>query len=201
MKKLLYTLIALLLFVGMSNGSELSTLVAEHDATQLLLADGTSEIDTTLENVRGGVVNIYQGSWRTARCTTPDADPTTWTQAAHNVFSVSGPVIIHSAIGVCGQTLVGAGTIEFGQATAGTDLLIDQVADATALATNDVWCGVTTDVVLPGGAIGAGETFAFNTSTLEIVVGTANITDGWITFYVTYMALTATAKIDSVAWD
>ena len=211
MKKLLYILLFLFVAGVLSFAtiytirpawaSEYSVLLAAITTVDDFVDTEIATIDTEVGVIDGIVDNIYLGTWRIARCTPPDGSTTTWTQAAHNVFSVTGPVIIHSAVAFCTETLVGAGTIEFGEAGAGTDLLLDQVANATALATNDVWCGVTTDAVLLGGAIGAGETYAFGTCTLELVVGTADITDGTIAIYVTYLPLTATASIDSVAWD
>jgi len=158
-------------------------------------------IDTEVGVIDGIVDNIYLGTWRIARCTTPDGSATAWTQAAHNMFSVTGPCLIRPPIAYCFEDLVGAGTIEFGEATGGTDLLIDQVADATTLDANEIWCGITADVTATMGAIGAGETYGVGSCTLELVVGTANITNGSIAIYIPYLPLRSAAKIDSVEWD
>lgn len=157
--------------------------------------------DSEIATIDGIVDNIYLGTWRIARCTTPDGSATAWTQAAHNMFSVTGPCLIRPPIAYCFEDLVGAGTIEFGEATGGTDLLIDQVADATTLDANEIWCGITADVTATMGAIGAGETYGVGSCTLELVVGTANITNGSIAIYIPYLPLRSAAKIDSVEWD
>ena len=139
---------------------------------------------------------------KTVTCTTPDGSTTTWTQAAHNMFGITGGAVkIISVVAYCNESLVGAGTIEFGEATAGTDLLLDQVADATTFDINEIWCGSAADVTGIGGASGYSDSFMFGTSTLELVVGTADITNGSFQIIIEYLPMTATASIDSVVWD
>lgn len=180
--------------------------IGDIDRVEDYIDSEITTIDSEVGVIDGIVDNIYLGTYRVARCTAPDGASTTWTQAAHNMFSVVGPNHIIAVVGFCNETLVGAGTIEFGEATGGTDLLLDQVANATTLAGGDIWCGVTADVVLPLGAIGAGESYAVGTCTLELVVGTADITDGQLAIMIIYLPLPSgfsgvTSSIDSVAWD
>ena len=118
------------------------------------------------------------------------------------MFGITGgPVEILSVTAWCSESLVGAGTVEFGEATAGTDLLLDQVADATTIDIGEIWCGSATDVTGIGGVAGYSDPFMFGTATLELVVGTADITDGVVTLVIKYLPLLSTASIDSVVWD
>jgi len=63
------------------------------------------------------------------------------TKSTQTLFTVTGSVLVR-IFGVVTTTLVGAGTLEVGVvgATAG---LIAQVADATTLATSDIWLAAT----------------------------------------------------------
>ena len=63
------------------------------------------------------------------------------TQASFTLFTVTGEVLVR-IFGVCTLTLVGAGTLEVGVA-GNTAALLAQIADATILATNEIYNDAT----------------------------------------------------------
>ncbi|HQF70483.1 MAG TPA: hypothetical protein PLH39_04295 [Promineifilum sp.] len=112
------------------------------------------------------------------------------------LFTVTGAVAINITA-ICTETLVGAATLECGTpgATAG---IIAQIANATALATGEIWYDGTPTTVLDtlaasmlGFVIGDG-------ADIQLTVGAANITDGTIEFTVFWTPLTANGNVVAV---
>jgi hypothetical protein len=98
------------------------------------------------------------------------------TSDPYTIFTVTGTVLVR-VFGVCGLTLVGAGTIEVG-ITGATAVIIAQVADATALATGEIWLDAS-----PTTKTEAVPAQMICSSDIILTVGAANITDGNITMY------------------
>lgn len=95
------------------------------------------------------------------------------------LFTVTGDVRIKVSA-ICTETCVGAGSIEVGIAGA-TATIIAQLVDATDLVTGEIWHDPTPDAsielssVFPANIIAAG-------ADVILTVGSANVTDGTITF-------------------
>ena len=155
-------------------GTSLVSLVKQNAAALVVIDDFIdSEVNTIVDKLTAGVTQI-------ATVTSVDGSATTWTQAAHRLFTVTGTAMVR-VFGVIAETLVGAATIEVGVAGA-TAGLIAQVADATTLATGDIL------------AIVSG-------IDIDIVVGTADVTDGQIVFYCEWKPISVGATVVAAVWD
>lgn len=108
------------------------------------------------------------------------------------LFTVTGDVLVW-LVGVCKETLVGAGTIEVG-VTDATASLLAQIANATTLAINEGWQDAT-----PSLAEGVSPAYHVIGGGLDIIqtVGTANITDGQIDYYCYWVHLSNDGKVVS----
>jgi len=124
------------------------------------------------------------------------------TKAVMPIFKVTGTVLLR-IFGVCKLTLVGAGTIEVGLAgnTAG---LIAQIADATTLATGEIWndataagapIGLLSDVLGPYIVTDAG---AATPATIDEKVATADITAGGLFYICLWRPLTPNGNVESL---
>lgn len=124
------------------------------------------------------------------------------TKAVMPLFKINGTVLVR-IFGVCKATLVGAGTIEVGFAgnTAG---LIAQIADATTLATGEIWndataagapIGLLSDVLGPYIVSDAGSA---TPATIDEKVATADITAGGLFYVCLWRPLTVGSKVESL---
>ena len=124
------------------------------------------------------------------------------TKAVMPLFKVTGDVLLR-IYGVCKLTLVGAGTIEVGVA-GNTAALIAQIANATGLATGEVWndstptaAGVSifTDVLGPYLVTDAGATGGI---TINEKVTTADITAGGLYYVCLWRPLTPDGNVEAL---
>ena len=112
------------------------------------------------------------------------------------LFTVTG-LVKAKVIAICEQTLVGAGTIELGT-TINTAGLIAQIADATTLATGEIWHDATPDasVELVTGTTSYPEKFV--NQDIKLKIGTAAITAGRIRIVVQWAPVTRNSKVVSL---
>lgn len=124
------------------------------------------------------------------------------TKAVMPVFKVTGDVLMR-IYGVCKLTLVGAGTIELGVA-GNTAALIAQIANATTLATTEIWTDSTpttpnvdllSDVLGPYIVTDAG---ASGGVTIDEKVGTADITAGGLYYVCLWRPLTPDGNVEAL---
>ena len=143
------------------------------------------------------LTTMYQYTPRFVSVATVDGSSTAWTQAAHRLFTVTGTALVR-VFGVVTKTLVGAGTLSVGVQGA-TNGLIATVVDATTLVTGDILANSGTATLIPLGQIN--EYAAVSGVDIKITVGTANITDGQITFYCQYIPVSAGATVAVAIWN
>jgi hypothetical protein len=112
------------------------------------------------------------------------------TQNPYTIFTVTG-VVKATVFGVCGLTIVGAGTIEVG-VTGDTAVLLAQIANATDLATGELYVDAT-----PTTKVQAPVADQIITGGLDILftAGTADLTAGNITFYCIWEPLSSGATV------
>jgi hypothetical protein len=119
------------------------------------------------------------------------SDPTT-------LFNVTGDVLVR-VYGVCTETLVGAATIEVGL-TGNTAELLAQVANATTIATGDIWVDATVDDVRAAAfADVIGERLIVNGSDIIETIGTANITAGELYYVCLWRPVTEGATVEGIS--
>jgi hypothetical protein len=108
------------------------------------------------------------------------------------LFTVTGTVRMR-IVGIVETTLVGAATINIGTSkdVAG---LIAQVADATALAVNEIWHDASPDASVELSSVAA-EKIVANGLDVLLYNGAANITAGVIRFLVSWYPLSKGAKV------
>lgn len=115
---------------------------------------------------------------------------TTGATGATTLFTVTGVVAVR-VFAVCGLTLVGAATLEVG-IVGSTASILAQIADATALATDEIWTDATpTTKVEPLPSqlvIGAGQ---------DIIqtIGATAITAGQVTYYCLWAPISADGNV------
>ena len=130
---------------------------------------------------------------------TLDGSSTTWTTAAHRLFTITGIVKIISLFGDVTEALTegnGDETIEVGIA-GDTAILIDQLAAPLSLVAGDVWAKGT---ALPAAVIA--DPVVIQDIDIDILVaGTTGITNGQITFYVEWVPMTDGALVIGATWD
>lgn len=131
-----------------------------------------------------------------AYVSTPDGSATAWTQAAHRLFTVTGLAYVR-VIGVVTETITGAATIEVGVAGA-TATIIAQLANASTLAANDIFGGRTTATAVP--AVKMEDYTAVYNTDIDVLIGSANVTNGAITFYCEYIPING-ATVEAAVWD
>jgi len=139
----------------------------------------------------------FPGS-KTIKVSTPDGSATTWTQAAHRIATVTSACAVR-AWALCTETITGAATAELGVAGA-TDMIIDQIANASTLAAGDVWCNSTTDSALPAGILDS-NWIIVNGIDIDLLIGSADVTNGVLDIYIQYIPLTATGACVAAVWD
>ena len=160
-------------------------------------ADVSADIAAIKAETTGIVVAQTAGLTQIATVVSADGSVTPWTQAAHRLFTITG-VVKARVFAIVTETLVGAGTLEVGVAGA-TAGLIAQVADATDLAAGDVLANSGTATLVP---LGQTNEFAIMSNTdIDVLVGTANITDGTMTFYVEWSPISVGATLVTAIWD
>ena len=108
----------------------------------------------------------------------------------YTLFTVTG-VVKATVFGVCGLTIVGAGTIEVG-VTGDTAVLLAQIATATDLATGELYVDAT-----PTTKVQAPVADMIITGGLDIIftAGTADLTAGNITFYCLWEPISSGATV------
>lgn len=118
------------------------------------------------------------------------------------LFKVTGTVLVR-IFAVCKLTLVGAGTIEVG-VSGNTAALIAQDANATDIATGEIWCDSTpttksvdllSDVLGPYIVTDAG---AATPLTIDEKVGSTNITAGGLFYICLWRPLTPDGNVESL---
>ena len=103
---------------------------------------------------------------------------TTGATGATTLFTVTGTVSV-TVFGVCGTTIVGAGTLEVG-ISGDTARILAQIADATDLATDEIYLDATPTLkveALPAQLI------ISNGQDIIQTIGTTALTAGNITYY------------------
>jgi len=122
------------------------------------------------------------------------------TKAVLPLFKVTGTVLVR-IFGVCTLTLVGAGTIEVGVA-GNTAALLAQIADATNLATGEIWNDATpTDlkVSLLSDVLGPYIVSGGNaTVTIDEKVASADITAGGLHYILLWRPLSPDGNVESL---
>ena len=106
------------------------------------------------------------------------ATATTGATGATTLFTVTGTVAVR-VFGVCGLTLVGAATLEVG-ITGDTARILAQIADATDLATDEIYLDATPTLkveALPAQVI------ISNGQNIIQTIGSTALTAGQITYY------------------
>lgn len=117
--------------------------------------------------------------------------------AAYPIFKTRGEVKV-IVYGVCTATLVGAGTIELGVA-GNTALVLPQVADATTIATGDVW--VDSSVGEVGGFVATSlpaATYLTNGQTVIEKIASADVTAGNIYYVCLWLPISADANVKAL---
>jgi len=109
------------------------------------------------------------------------------------LFTVTGAVRA-KITAICTDTLVGAATLECGYATA-TAAIIAQIADATALATGELWYDATPTTVFDAESDAALEFVLGDGQDIFLTIGAANLTDGTVVFKVVWEPLTPGAAV------
>jgi hypothetical protein len=119
------------------------------------------------------------------------SDPTT-------LFNVTGDVLVR-VYGVCTETLVGAATIEVGL-TGNTAELLAQVANASTIATNDIWVdGTVDDVRAAAFADVIAERLIVNGSDIIETIASANITAGELYYVCLWRPVTEGATVEGIS--
>ena len=120
------------------------------------------------------------------------------TSATKKLFTVTGDVLVR-IFGVCTETLVGAGTLEVGVA-GNTAALIAQLADATILATNEIWNDATPTEVGAGLLSNiTGPHIIVNGLDINETVASVDITDGQIYYICFWRPLSAISKVEGLS--
>lgn len=184
-----------------SNDTVAQVIGNKTDTTATNGVSGTKSLMAyTKQLVAEGIVRdakILAGIPQMITVDTPDASTTNWTQAAHRLFTVTGVAMVR-VFGVISETLVGAGTLAVGVAGA-TAGCIATVADATTLATGDILANSGTATLIP---LGQTNEYAIVSGTdIDLTVGTADITDGAITFYCQWLPVSVGATVTAAIWD
>lgn len=124
------------------------------------------------------------------------------TKAVLPLFKVTGTVLVR-IFGVCKLTLVGAGTLEVGVAGA-TASLIAQLADATVLATKEIWTDstpTTPNVDLLSDVLGpyiVTDAQAAAGVTIDEKVATADITAGGLYYVCLWRPVSPDGNVESL---
>lgn len=119
------------------------------------------------------------------------------TNTSFKLFDVTGEVKV-IVYGVCTTTLVGAGTLEVGLA-GNTALILAQVADATTIATGDVYIDATVAEV--GGFVATSlpaATYITKDNDILETSGTADITAGNIYYVCLWVPISPNGRVKAV---
>lgn len=109
---------------------------------------------------------------------------------AKTLFTVTGVVAVR-VFAVCGLTIVGAGTLEVGISGA-TAIILAQIADATALATDEIYTDATPTTkveALPS------ELIIGNGQDIIQTIGAAALTAGKLTYYCLWTPISADGNV------
>lgn len=119
-------------------------------------------------------------------------DGTIGAVGSSTLFTVTGTVVVR-VFGVCGLTLVGAATLEVG-ITGATSIILAQIADATTLATDEIYTDATPTTkveAIPGQLIiGAGQDILQK-------IGSAAITAGQLTYYCLWSPISSDGNVEA----
>ena len=123
---------------------------------------------------------------------TVDLSSATWnTAATHEVFTVDGLVRVRMWI-ECTETVVGAGSIQFGHETASNGFIASTTG--TDLATNDIWYDTSPATVLDT-YTNAVMDYVINGNDIGYEITGAALTDGTLAFHCVWDALNATGSV------
>lgn len=115
---------------------------------------------------------------------------TTGATGATTLFTVTGAVAVR-VFGICGTTIVGAGTLEVG-ISGDTARILAQIADATDLAINEIYLDATPTLqieALPS------ELIISNGQDIIQTIGTTALTAGQITYYCLWTPLSTNGNV------
>lgn len=115
---------------------------------------------------------------------------TTGATGATTLFTVTGCVVVR-VFGVCGLTLVGAATLEVG-ITGATAVILAQIADATNLATDEIYTDATPTTkveAMPSQLI------IGNGQDIIQTIGATAITGGVLTYYCTWAPISTDGNV------
>jgi len=135
-----------------------------------------SQIAASFSRDANGVPIVSDGIVETKAITYVGA--TTGATGATTLFTVTGAVIA-KVFGICGLTIVGAGTLEVG-ISGDTARILAQIADATDLATDEIYLDATPTLkveALPAQVI------ISNGQDIIQTIGTTALTAGQLTYY------------------
>ena len=162
---------------------------------------GNKSDDALTQGALPSVYALSGGATRLVSVQTVDGSGTTWTAAAHRLFTITGLVKVR-IFGLVDEALTegnGNETIEVGVAGA-TAALIAQLADPNTLVANDVWTNGAASTALPVGF--PTDWAVVGDLDIDLVVaGTTGITNGQITFYVEWVPISAGATVVAAVWD
>lgn len=117
-------------------------------------------------------------------------EATTGATGATTLFTVTGCVAVR-VWGVCGATIVGAGTLEVG-ISGSTAAVLAQLADATVLATDELYLDAT-----PTTKVEAMPARLLISNGQDIIqtIGTTALTSGQVTYYCVWSPISDTGNV------
>ena len=115
---------------------------------------------------------------------------TTGATGATTLFTVTGAVAVR-VFGICGLTIVGAGTLEVG-ISGDTARILAQIADATVLATDEIYLDATPTLKVE--ALPA-ELIVSNGQDIIQTIGSTALTAGIVTYYCLWTPLSSDGNV------
>ena len=162
---------------------------------------GNKSDDALTQGASPSIFALSGGATRLVSVQTVDGSGTTWSIAAHRLFTITGLVKVR-IFGLVDEALTegnGDETIEVGVIGA-TASLIAQLATPLSLVANDVFTNGATSTDVP---VGFPSDWAV-VGDLDIdltVAGSTGITNGQITFYVEWVPISVGATVVAAVWD
>jgi hypothetical protein len=145
------------------------------------------------------LVKLTAGIPQTVSVATLDGSATAWTQAAHRLFTVTG-LVKCKVIGLVTESLTGGATLAVGIA-GDTGCFIEALADAGAeCLSGDMIHNYTTGISTPLSLPEQGYKYISNID-IDLLIGTADVTNGQITFYCEWVPISTGATVVAAAWD
>lgn len=115
---------------------------------------------------------------------------TTGAVGTTTLFTVTGCVAVR-VFGVCGLTLVGAATLEVGISGA-TAIILAQIADATVLATDELYLDATPTTKVEGLPA---PLIISNSQNIIQTIGSTALTGGVLTYYCAWVPISSTGNV------